>query len=589
MDLHIKKNNYEEVLNEVINIEKQVNSNFDLNEKTNKNIKLIDKINYNNKDDVNNNNESNFDKKKDNTTTKENNEKHILDDNLYLTNSEKICDNYCDDNYELINKEKIEDKLKELTKNEDKKNEIINKSFEQSNKNIEIKNNDKENKNENNRENIIKDSDEKEYISDKVDGEEKNNNETISNYKNECNKEEIKFEKKKKRSDKIKKERQNEMMIAYWLKGIINILNEGFKNGDVKGSHLVGKKIAEVLKKVVEVSQWNSVHDLIEIIKYLGKEIIKNNKMFFVIPNIIRRVLTIIRTEHFKQLYLYNNNYIDNLNKSKDISDKLNNICINNNLKYEREIKNFERSFSLYFENTSNESTYKIPATSTLKHSIIEGVSELIAEIDISWEEAEQRTSYDLFMENDVILTLGYSVGVERFLKTINKKKDGISVIVVGGDINRSGFRMAKLLSEDGVDTTYISDSAVFAVIPKVTKVVLGSVAVSSSGGAITKVGGYNIACSAQFNCKPVTIVLPLFKLIYVPLYDPLKQNELQPGPSMIYNDTENLYVRIPKYDYIPEHLITLYITEMGLVDSFQLYNITKKKYHPDDLDLSFD
>ncbi|CRG97134.1 eukaryotic translation initiation factor 2b, subunit 2, putative [Plasmodium gallinaceum] len=588
MDLHLKKNYYE-VLNEVMNIKKKVNSNFDLNEKTNKNNKLIDKINCNNKDEIDDKNDVSLDKSKNSITTIENNEKKDLDDHAYLDNSDEIYVNNYDDNYTLINnKEKIEEKLT-IMKNESRNNEIMNKSFEQSNKKNEVKNKDIENKNENNSKFITNNFVEKEHMSNKVDNKETNNNEKIGSDKNECNKEEIKFEKKKKKSEKLKKERQNEIMVAYWLKGIINILNEGFRSGDIKGSHLVGRKIVEVLKKVVEISQWNSVHDLIEIIKYLGKEIIKNNKMYFVIPNIIRRVLTIIRTEHFKQLYLYNNNYIDNLNKSKDINNKLNNKSTNNNLIYEREIKNFERSFSLYFENTCNDNTYKIPATNTLKHSIIEGITELMAEIDISWEEAEQRTSYDLFMENDVILTLGYSVGVERFLKTINKKKDGISVIVVGGDINRSGFRMAKLLSEDGVDTTYISDSAVFAVIPKVTKVVLGSVAVSSSGGAITKVGGYNIACSAQFNCKPVTIVLPLFKLIYVPLYDPLRQNELQPGPSMIYNDTENLYVRIPKYDYIPEHLITLYITEMGPVDSFQLYNITKKKYHPDDLDLSFD
>ncbi|GAB69322.1 eukaryotic translation initiation factor 2b subunit 2 [Plasmodium cynomolgi strain B] len=295
--------------------------------------------------------------------------------------------------------------------------------------------------------------------------------------------------------------------------------------------------------------------------------------MYFIIPNIIRRVLTIIRTEHFKQLYLYNNNYVDNLNKNNNfLFDKNTNKCINSKYVYEREVKNFEQSFSFYFENNSKKNTYHIPATNTLRHSIIEGITELIADIDTSWGETEQRTSYDLFMENDVILTM-----------------DGISVIVVGGDINRNGFRMAQLLSEDGVDTTYISDSAVFAVIPKVTKVVLGSVAVSSSGGVITKIGGYNIACSAQFNSKPVTIVLPLFKLINDPFYDPIRQNELQPGPSMIYNDADNLYVRIPKYDYIPEHLITLYITEIGPVDSFQLYNITKRTYHPDDLDLSFD
>lgn len=427
---------------------------------------------------------------------------------------------------------------------------------------------------------------------------------------------EHKFERKVRKSDKMKRRRQNELLVAYWIRGIADILNEGFQNEHIKESRLVGRKMAEVLKKVVEISYWNNVYDLIETVKYLGKEIIKNNKLLFVIPNVIRRVLKIIRTEHFKQLYMHNNNYkelgaagnISNStiltinasgnpnveskkrnNESTALYERKGNYMEHNNLLFEKKMKTFDRSVNMYFENASNESTYKIPATSTLKHSIIEGITELMAEIDVSWEEGEQRASYDLFMENDVILTMGHSVGVEKFLKSINKKKDGISVIVVGGDINRSGFRMAKLLSEDGVDTTYISDSAVFAVIPKVTKIVLGSVAVSSSGGAITKLGGFNIASSAQFNSKPVTIILPLFKLLYVPLFDPVRQNELQPGPSKIYKDPNNLFVKNPKYDYIPEHLIALYITEMGPVDSFQLYNIAQKKYHWEDLDLSFD
>lgn len=429
-------------------------------------------------------------------------------------------------------------------------------------------------------------------------------------------KSEMIFKRKIKRNAQKIKERENEILVAYWIRKIIEMLNEGIRNGEIKGSYFIARKIAEILKKIVEIAQWNSVHDLIELIKYVGKDIIKNNKMLFVIPNVIKRVLTIVRTEHFKQLYLYKNTYSDTIfqnNETNDLSitqrknketqsttpneplsnhitnDHTSKNHINNMLLYERKLESFDSSFDSYFENHSTENTYKIPATNTLKHSIIEGIVELMAELDISWEESEQRASYDLFMENDVILTLGYSAGVEKFLKTINKKKEGISVIVVGGDTKRSGFKMAKSLSDDGVDTTYITDAAVFAVITKVTKVVLGSYAVTSSGGAITKVGGYNIAYSAQFHCKPVTIVLPLLKLIHVPIFDPLKQNELQPGPSLIYNDMENLFVRIPKYDYIPEHLITLYITEAGPMDSFQLYNIAKKKYNWEDLDLNFE
>ncbi|SBT82822.1 translation initiation factor eIF-2B subunit beta, putative [Plasmodium ovale] len=577
-------------------IKEDIKSNYSMEEITNKGADIVDGTKYDSENNCGNLRETNFRKNVNqngneivpskNCIQKKNEQ---VKDPIHINSSQQVRMNSHADNYEQV-RCKQQNAKNEITV--DSSANVLHMEKENANKNGE-KNmhtiNSKPSANPNRK------NEEYDEICGKCFDEDPTSNnskehDADTHEKGESDKEVIKFEKKKKKSEKLKKERQKEIIIAYWLKGIANILNAGFKSGDIKGSNFIGKKIAEVLKKVVEISHWNSVHDLIEIIKYLGKEIIRNNKMFFIIPNIIRRVLTIIRTEHFKQLYLYNNNYIDNLNKNNNfIINTLTNKTVNNSFIYEREIINFERTLSFYFDNTSKQNTYKIPATNTLRHSIIEGITELIAEIDTSWEEAEQRTSYDLFMENDVILTMGYSVGVEKFLKNVNKKKDGISVIVVGGDINRNGFRMAQLLSADGVDTTYISDSAVFAVIPKVTKVVLGSVAVSSSGGAITKIGGYNIACSAQFNSKPVTIVLPLFKLIHDPLYDPLRQNELQPGPSMIYNDVENLHVRIPKYDYIPEHLITLYITEMGPVDSFQLYNITKKKYHPDDLDLSFD
>ncbi|ETW29777.1 hypothetical protein PFFCH_02802 [Plasmodium falciparum FCH/4] len=679
MDLHVKKNNYDQVLN--IN-KNQGNSNYDLIEiknntnnnnnsnNNNNNNKLIEHNHFNNIDEqtkekqnvfydndvreVNTNVTSNV---KENKPSKNNTDTNVyLSINRCVNNECSKKEDYYKDVYNnishildhgLANKSCVPKGCLELDNKKDVFNKMININSNicnTNNKDIYNKITNEHNYKDLNSLNHINDEEKKSNIPNENILREKSahcEDEKKSeawNYKESINYNKNQFEKKKKKSFEEKKERQKELFFAYWLNGIVDLLKRGFKNGNICGSNSVGKKIAEVLKKIVEIYQWKNVFDLIEIIKYLGKQIIKNNKMFFVIPNIIRRVLTIIRVEHFKQLYLYNNNYMDNINMFDDKvceenrgTQSPNNYChnnnknncidnnifydknkvkkkntmpipkegskniakfdINSNTLYQREIKNFQKSFSFYFEKPCNENTYKIPATNTLKHSIIEGIEELIAEIDTSWEEAEQRTSYDLFTENDVILTLGYSAGVEKFLKTINKKKDGISVIVVGGDINRNGFRMSQLLSDDGVDTTYISDAAVFAVIPKVTKVVLGSVAVSSSGGTITKMGGYNIACSAHLYSKPVIIVLPLFKLIYVPLYDPLKQNELQPGPSLIYNDedVENLHVRIPKYDYIPEHLITLYITEMGPVDSFQLYNITKKRYHPDDMDLSFD
>ncbi|RQX72667.1 putative eukaryotic translation initiation factor 2B, partial [Toxoplasma gondii CAST] len=50
--------------------------------------------------------------------------------------------------------------------------------------------------------------------------------------------------------------------------------------------------------------------------------------------------------------------------------------------------------------------------------------------------------------------------------------------------------------------------------------------------------------------------------------------------------EMENVSVRIPLYDYIPDRLLTVFITEIGPIDPSYLYTLSKQRYHIDDLDL---
>lgn len=42
----------------------------------------------------------------------------------------------------------------------------------------------------------------------------------------------------------------------------------------------------------------------------------------------------------------------------------------------------------------------------------------------------------------------------------------------------------------------------------------------------------------------------------------------------------------IPLYDYIPDHLLTVFITEIGPIDPSYLFTLSTQRYHIDDLDL---
>eukprot|EP00920_Eleutheroschizon_duboscqi_P020997 GHVT01049538.1.p1 GENE.GHVT01049538.1~~GHVT01049538.1.p1 ORF type:complete len:390 (+),score=39.68 GHVT01049538.1:1235-2404(+) len=245
-------------------------------------------------------------------------------------------------------------------------------------------------------------------------------------------------------------------------------------------------------------------------------------------------------------------------------------------------------SMAMYFDPNVQDVQADLRVPLPTKHSIFEGISELIAEIDSPWSDAEHRAAHDFFLQDDVVLTYGYSLAVENVLKAVHRKKGPLRVVVAGGDPERGGEKMASNLAADGMAITYIGDAAVFAVMSRIDKVVMGTVAVLSSGGAVTIAGGHNVALAAKAFSKPVIVMAPLFKLTHLPIFDHHRRNELLPPSFMLpgWSLDEAISVRIPLYDYIPSTLLNIFITDIGPVSPCYLYSLTKQRYHLEDLDL---
>jgi translation initiation factor eIF-2B subunit beta len=82
---------------------------------------------------------------------------------------------------------------------------------------------------------------------------------------------------------------------------------------------------------------------------------------------------------------------------------------------------------------------------------------------------------------SEVILTVGNkylnvkgnSYTVSSFIEAAFKKKE-FQVIVTENYPSYSGHIMAKYLSKKGINTTLVSDCSVYAIMSKVTKVVIG-------------------------------------------------------------------------------------------------------------------
>ncbi len=72
---------------------------------------------------------------------------------------------------------------------------------------------------------------------------------------------------------------------------------------------------------------------------------------------------------------------------------------------------------------------------------------------------------------------------------------------------------MATSLAKAGIETTVITDSAVFAMMSRVNKVIIGTHTVMANGGLKAINGSHTIALAAKHHSVPLIVCAPMFKL----------------------------------------------------------------------------
>ena len=83
---------------------------------------------------------------------------------------------------------------------------------------------------------------------------------------------------------------------------------------------------------------------------------------------------------------------------------------------------------------------------------------------------------------------------------SLSLAKDGVEVSIVWCQ----GHDMSLSLAKDGVEVTLISDAAVFAMMSRVNKVIVGTHAVMADGGLKAVSGSHAIALAAKYYSVPV-------------------------------------------------------------------------------------
>lgn len=129
------------------------------------------------------------------------------------------------------------------------------------------------------------------------------------------------------------------------------------------------------------------------------------------------------------------------------------------------------------------------------------------------------------------------------------------------------GHEMAAKLPKK-IKTTLISDLAIFAMMSRVNKVIIGTHTVMANGGLKAPTGCHTVAQAAKHYSVPVMVLMPLYKLspLYLCSYEQEAFNKhAAPIQGVIDGANASLMEKIhaynPVYDYVPPELVTLFIT----------------------------
>lgn len=130
------------------------------------------------------------------------------------------------------------------------------------------------------------------------------------------------------------------------------------------------------------------------------------------------------------------------------------------------------------------------------------------------------------------------------------------------------GHKMEKNLAKLKIKTTLIYDTAIFAIMPRVSKVITATHAVMAHGGLQAMAGTYGMAVAAKYYSVPFMVLMPLYKLS--PTYQGVLNqdgfNDKESCLKGVLNSSdalllEHVEVHNSIYDYVSPEYITLLIT----------------------------
>ncbi|KAG0304557.1 Translation initiation factor eIF-2B subunit beta [Linnemannia gamsii] len=340
---------------------------------------------------------------------------------------------------------------------------------------------------------------------------------------------------------------------------LVDILVAKLKRRQLVGSSAVAQATLKLLIVVISKNNWSKANDLLNLVRSVGQRLIEANPTELAIGNIVRRVLHVIR-EEFRDA--------EASSKSDDHSEF-----------QTAPLTTSSSMYNLLSETGSDDKEYT-HASNNLRSDIIQEVRDIRIELDTIYENIKNQATNHIH-SNEIIMTIGRSRTVEEFLKMASSKRK-FHVLVAETAPSYLGQQMALELSKSGIEATVIPDSAVFAVMSRVNKVILGTHAV-----LVAISGTHMMAAAAKHHSIPVVVCTGLYKLSPLYPHDEDSFNVvMNPDAVLGFEEgdlMEKVIVTNPYYDYVSPEFVNLFITNQGGHPPSYLYRLIVENYDPND------
>jgi ribose 1,5-bisphosphate isomerase len=178
--------------------------------------------------------------------------------------------------------------------------------------------------------------------------------------------------------------------------------------------------------------------------------------------------------------------------------------------------------------------------------------------------------------DGDVIMTHCNSSVALEVIKEAHRQGKQFKVYATESRPWRQGILTVNELADAGIDVTLIIDSAVRAVMKKVTKVFVGADTITSNGTLINKIGTSQLALSANEARVPFYVCSETYKFSPMTLFGDMVTIEERGHEEVVKPDEIPKSVGIfnPVFDSTPAKYIDAIITEIGMISPGSVYDV---------------